>query len=55
VLTENNREVNVSTGRLSHSSMDRIELEQGREKAVETLKQVAKRREDLSRQVNVRE
>ena len=55
VLNEINREVNLSANRLSHSSKDRLDPVQGREKMVEALKRVATRRENLSRQVDIGE
>jgi exoribonuclease-2 len=55
VLNEINREVNLSANRLSHSSRDRLDPVQGREKMVEALKRVATRRENLSSQVDIAE
>ena len=55
VLNEINREVNLSANRLSHSSKDRLDPVQGREKMVEELKRVAIRRENLSSQVDIAE
>ena len=55
VLNQNNREVNLSTNRLSHKCRERLNLDHGREKAVETLKHVACRREKLIDSVDIRE
>ena len=55
VLTENNREVNLSASRLSHSCPRRLDLSQGREKTVEALKETARRREALADRVDVEE
>ena len=55
VLNEINREVKLSANRLSHSSRDRLDPVQGREKMVEALKRVATRRENLSSQVDIAE
>ncbi len=55
VLNEINREVNLSANRLSHSSKDRLDPVQGREKMVEALKRLATRRENLSSQVDIAE
>jgi exoribonuclease-2 len=55
VLNQNNREVNLSTSRLSHKCRDRLDLAHGREKTVETLKHVACRREKLIDSVDIRE
>ncbi len=55
VLTETNREVNLSGNRLSHAARDRLDAALGRENLVATLKRTAGRREALSGQVDVGE
>ena len=55
LLTESNREVNLSESRLSHCGKVRLDVSQGREKIVEALKKIASRREQLISRVNVRE
>jgi exoribonuclease-2 len=55
ILTENNRELNLSANRLSHRCAMRLDLSQGRHKAVEALKQIARRREALIGQVDIKE
>jgi exoribonuclease-2 len=55
VLTENNREVNLSVNRLSHSCSRRLDLSLGREKTVAALKETARCREALVDRVDVEE
>ena len=55
VLNQNNREVNLSTNRLSHKCKERLNLTHGRDKTVEALKNVAYRREELISRVDIRE
>jgi exoribonuclease-2 len=55
ILTENNREMNLSANRLSHKASGRLDLSQGRQKAVETLKKISQRREALIGQVDIKE
>ena len=55
LLTENNREVNLSAGRLAHVHKARIDLSIGRDKLVETLKETAVRRHRLTQQIDIRE
>ena len=51
LLTESNREVNLSMHRLSHKSDTRIDLSAGRNKAVDALKQIAEHRRSLTDQI----
>jgi exoribonuclease II len=53
VLTENNREVKLAAGRLTHRSKSRLEPSLGRDKLVTLLKEISARRRDLSRQVEI--
>jgi exoribonuclease II len=53
VLTENNREVKLAAGRLTHRSKSRLEPSLGRDKLVALLKEISARRRDLSRQVEI--
>ena len=55
LLTENNREVNLSANRLSHTSGDRIDIAQSRDKLVEILKSVSQRRLELIRHIDIKE
>ncbi len=55
VLTETNREVNLSANRLSHSARERLDVAQGREGLVDALKRTADRRAVLCGQVDVGE
>ena len=55
LLTENDREVNLSSNRLSHKSRVVLDLSSGRIKTIDTLKAIAFRRKELTRQVNIRE
>lgn len=55
LLNENNREVNLSAGRLSHKSNAHLDLNQGRDKLTGTLKKTAARRNELSRQIDIQE
>ena len=55
LLTENNREVNLSTSRLSHRSDLLIDLSVGRERTVSRLKEVARRREALIENIDIEE
>lgn len=55
LLTENNREVNLSVGRLSHHCDLEIDLSQGRDKTVEQLRLIARRRRDLTDRIDIRE
>jgi exoribonuclease-2 len=55
LLTENNKEVNLSVGRLLHRDRKRLDLSMSRMRMVETLKEVAKKRKTLIAEVLVRE
>ncbi|MDZ7582833.1 MAG: RNB domain-containing ribonuclease [Deltaproteobacteria bacterium] len=55
VLSENNREVNLSANRLAHTSKERLDPAQGRERMVAALKRAANRREELSSRVDIGE
>jgi exoribonuclease-2 len=55
LLTENNREVKMSAERLSHRSKARLEPTAARDKLAAGLKEIAQRRKELSRQVNIPE
>lgn len=55
LLNENNREVNQKVSRLSHVSRTRLKLGQGRDKTVESLKNLAARRQALSRHIDIKE
>jgi exoribonuclease II len=55
LLTENNREVNLSASRLSHSCGQRVDLAMGRDHVVQALKEIGSRRRSLMRRVNIRE
>ena len=55
LLTENNREVTLSAGRLSYQNNQRLDLSLGRDKTVEALKVIANRRESLSAGVPIKE
>jgi exoribonuclease II len=55
LLTENDREVNLSSTRLSHKSGMVLDLSLGRIKTIDALKGIAFRRKQLTRQVNIRD
>lgn len=55
LLTENNKEVNLSAGRLSHQCDLRLDLSQGRDKMVNALKTIATRRNALIGNVDIQE
>ena len=55
LLTENNREVNLSCKRLLHMDKIRLDLKLGRDQMVETLKKVVGRREALIKNINIRD
>ncbi|MDP4979620.1 MAG: exoribonuclease II, partial [Desulfobacterales bacterium] len=54
-MTENNREVKLSAGRLLHKDKARIDLSMGRDNMVNTLKGVADKRKALIRQVDIKD
>ena len=55
LLTENNREVNLSASRLSHKCEMHLDLSMGRDKVVYTLKEIAKKRKKLIDYINIKE
>jgi exoribonuclease-2 len=55
LLTENNREVSLTPGRIAHCSRALLDVTLGRDRMVETLKSLALRRNDLRRQIDLRE
>jgi exoribonuclease-2 len=55
LLTENNREVSLSPGRVAHRSHTSIDMTLGRDRVVDWLKSLALRRNDLRRQIDLRE
>lgn len=55
LLSENNREVKLSEGRLSHKCKTRLDLSMGRDRLIETLKDTVARRKHLADKVDVRE
>jgi len=55
LLTETNREINLSSSRLSHKCNKGLELSMGRDKIVEALKKIAGRREALISDINIKE
>ena len=55
LLTEYNREVNLSAGRLSHLSTEAIDTTVSRDSLVRSLKQYAASRQKLSKQINIQE
>ena len=55
LLTENNREVNLSVSRLLHKDNVRLDLSMGRDKMVDTLKGVASKRKALLSQVDIKD
>jgi exoribonuclease II len=55
LLTENNRELNISVGRLSHKGDNRLNLSAGRVKLVDALKRTAARRKQLIDDIDIKE
>ncbi|MBT8332201.1 MAG: RNB domain-containing ribonuclease [Deltaproteobacteria bacterium] len=55
LLTENNREVNLSCKRLLHRDKIRLDLTLGRDRMVETLKDVVRKREKLINTIDIRD
>jgi exoribonuclease-2 len=55
LLTENNREVNLSASRLLHRDRTRLDLSMGRTRMVDALKEVAQKRKALMEKVVIRE
>jgi exoribonuclease II len=54
LLTENNREVKLSAGRLSHSGNRTLDVSSKREKLVAQLKEIAAHRRSLSEEIDIR-
>jgi exoribonuclease-2 len=55
LLTENNREVRLSAGRLLHKDKARLKLAMGRDKMVDALREVANKRKALLAQVDIKD
>jgi exoribonuclease II len=53
LITENNREVKLAAGRLTHRSRQRLEPAIGRDRIVDALKEIAARRRALSAQIDI--
>ena len=53
LLTENNREVKLSAGRLTHRSSARQDISMGRDKLAAHLKKMAEERKQLSRAIDI--
>jgi len=55
LLTESNREVNLSSSRLSHRCKMRLDLSMGRDTVVRSLKAIVDRRIELTHHINIKE
>lgn len=55
LLTETNREVNLSAGRFSPNGETVLDVSIGRDRLVERLRHIARRREELTAQVDIKE
>jgi exoribonuclease-2 len=55
LLTENNREVNLSPNRLLHKDKMRLDLTLGRDQMVDALKQVVQKRQKLTKNIDIRD
>jgi exoribonuclease-2 len=55
LLTENNREIKLSAGRLLHKDRARLNLSMGRDKMVDALREVASKRKALLTQVDIKD
>ena len=55
LLTENNREVNLSPNRLLHKDKIRLDLTLGRDEMVDALKQVVQKRQKLIKNIDIRD
>jgi len=55
LLTENNREVNLSAGRLAHFSKEGLDISARRDLLVSSLKNSAKKRRELTQQIDIKE
>jgi exoribonuclease-2 len=54
LLTENDREVNISARRLSHKCEMRVDLSIGRHKVVDSLKKIVNRRKELTKHIDLK-
>ncbi len=55
LLTENNREINLTAGRLSHISKDRLDISASRDFLVKALKQKSNKRREFTEQIDIKE
>jgi exoribonuclease II len=55
LITENNREVKMALGRLTHHCRQRLDPAMGRDKMVDALKEISVRRRALSARINISE
>jgi len=55
LLTENNREVNLSANRLLHKDKIRLDLGLGRDQMVDALKQVVQKRKELIKNIDIKD
>lgn len=55
LLNENNREINLSAGRLSHISGESLDLSASRDSLVKTLKKKSNARQELAAQIDIKE
>jgi exoribonuclease-2 len=55
LITENNREVKLAAGRLTHHCRQRLDPAMGRDKMVDALKEISARRRALSSRINIPE
>jgi exoribonuclease-2 len=55
LLTESNREINLSANRLSHTCKTRLDLSMGRTKMVHALKEIVSQRNALVNSIDIRE
>lgn len=55
LLTENNREVNLSAGRVAHVSREGLDVSASRESLVRELKRISQRRRELSQTLDIEE
>ena len=55
LLTENNREVNLSPSRLLHKDKIRLDLTLGRDQMVDALKQVVQKRQKLIKNIDIKD
>lgn len=55
LLNEANREINLSAGRISHTSDTRLDLASGRTEVVDNLREIARRRSNLIKNIDIEE